>query len=426
MGSFFFVTYRKPRPEIYKTIPIHSMYQSTNQLPKELEFILCSIRPQLNHQSLERIIKLAGKIDDWEYIIKTASFQKVMPLLYQNLKINCPHVVPKKVLERMRVYSVTNARRNLFFSHELLKIINLFEEQSIIAIPFKGPILAQSLYSDISMRLFSDLDILVSKKDVKKAIWILSSIGYNPAAKLTSEQLKVYMNSEYSIVFFKDNSNNVVDLHWELTGRYSPYSFDLELLESRLDTTVFMERRVYQPSSEDLLLYLCIHGSKDCWRNLDGIASVSKLIFSRSDIDWARLEKRAKYLHCGRILHVGLFLAARYFCVTLPENIKKGVDEDPMVKTIAMEVTRNLFSDKFNLNKGEENTNFSIFHLKVKDKMADKISYLISLIFKPTRYEWKCFCLPSRISFLYYLLRPCLLAFGTLKLIVNRSHTKTS
>jgi len=59
---------------------------------------------------------------------------------------------------------LTNAASNVFLTNKLFEILNLFKENDILALPFKGPVLAESVYGDISLRKFVDLDILVHKR----------------------------------------------------------------------------------------------------------------------------------------------------------------------------------------------------------------------------------------------------------------------
>ncbi|GAG91885.1 unnamed protein product, partial [marine sediment metagenome] len=84
-----------------------------------------------------------------------------MPLLYQSLKKTCPEAVPDDTLEQLRAYFLTNAKRNLFLTGKLLRLLELLKDNGILAVPFKGPVLAESVYGDLSLRQFADLDILV-------------------------------------------------------------------------------------------------------------------------------------------------------------------------------------------------------------------------------------------------------------------------
>ena len=76
----------------------------------------------------------------------------------------------------------TNLRRGLWFASELLRITHHLAKKEIRAIPYKGPVLAQSAYGDLALRHFSDLDLLISPRDFDQAknalslLWIFGKL----------------------------------------------------------------------------------------------------------------------------------------------------------------------------------------------------------------------------------------------------------
>jgi len=112
-----------------------------------------------------------------------------MPLLYRSLKKTCQQAVPSTYLEQLRDLFLTNAARNVFLTAKLLELLDLFKENNIAALPFKGPVLAESIYGDISLRQFVDLDVLVHKRDALKARNLLLAHGYQPEIKCTLNRI---------------------------------------------------------------------------------------------------------------------------------------------------------------------------------------------------------------------------------------------
>ena len=56
--------------------------------------------------------------------------------------------------------------------------MKLLESNGINAIPYKGPVLANLAYGNLSFREFGDIDILINKSDALKAKEIMISNGY--------------------------------------------------------------------------------------------------------------------------------------------------------------------------------------------------------------------------------------------------------
>ena len=77
------------------------------------------------------------------------------------------------------VFTVTLAIHALYLTAELLRILRLLDAHAIRAVPLKGPALAQSLYGDLALREFCDLDVLVQETDLRKARGLLEAQGYH-------------------------------------------------------------------------------------------------------------------------------------------------------------------------------------------------------------------------------------------------------
>src|SRR5262249_45157814 len=140
--------------------------------------------------------------------------------------------VPKEIFDRLRNYSRFNARRNLLLTSELYKILDVFSERGILAVPFKGPVLAARAYRNLFIRQFDDLDILVPKRDVIRARNILIAQGFRPRFQLNSKEEAAYLES--GCAFTLDRCPVTVDLHWEIIAKDFSPRFDLEGLWERL------------------------------------------------------------------------------------------------------------------------------------------------------------------------------------------------
>ena len=51
----------------------------------------------------------------------------------------------------------------MLMSAELIRIMKLLEKNDIKALAFKGPVLSQMVYGDITLRQYVDLDVLIRK-----------------------------------------------------------------------------------------------------------------------------------------------------------------------------------------------------------------------------------------------------------------------
>src|SRR5215470_5053411 len=232
----------------------------------EIELLLCCARTHLDAQTLERTKVLLQQPIDWQHLTRIALMHGVMPLLYRSLRKISPEAIPANSLDQLRKYFQANVQHSIFLTAELLKLLTLFENNDIEAIPFKGPVLAASVYQDLSLRQFGDLDILVHKEDVASAVGLILSHGYRGGAEddnpLENDHEDVaYLGPRY-YTFFHPDRRVRVDLQWRVAEQYFSFSLDKEQLWRRLVAVSIGGRAVLTFAPTDLLLILCIHGSK--------------------------------------------------------------------------------------------------------------------------------------------------------------------
>src|SRR6185369_4684982 len=120
--------------------------------------------------------RTSGGDVDWEYLFQLARRHSIVPLVYSQLKVG-----PPEVLAKFKQHYIENAARNTVLTAELCRLINLFRDEEIEAIAYKGPALALFAYGDVALRRFVDLDVIVRKSDVLKAREILLKEGYTPS-----------------------------------------------------------------------------------------------------------------------------------------------------------------------------------------------------------------------------------------------------
>ena len=391
----------------------------------ETDLLLCCARACITPDIAEHIHSLVQQDIDWEYLLKTSLHHRVMPLLYQSFKKTCPEEIPEKVLTQLQSYYLSNAKRNLRLTARLLEILNLFNNNNILAVPFKGPVLAKCIYGDISLRQFSDLDILIHPNDALKARSVLMANNYQPEIKLDDKQFRIYLKTKEAFTFICNERNVFLDLHCGLKAGNSSFSIHSNIFDNHLKPVVIEGHKVKSLPIEEMLLYLCIHGALHCWSSLGWISCVAELIRSNPDLNYERITQMVRRVKYERIFFLGLFLAQDLLGAEPPQNIKKDLNKDPKIKSLAMEVYRNLFFNNGTSTNNEISDKFSFFHIKVRDRFSEKIRYIIRSAMYPTKVDWRRFPVPASISFLLYLLRPARLLFDLVMVSFKKCFKKT-
>lgn len=339
---------------------------------------------------------------DWEEVIKLALYHMIMPLVYLELKNNYAHLVPGVVLEQLRQHFADISKYNVHLTGRLINLLTLFEAKGIAAVPFKGPVLAQSLYGNIAFRQFSDLDLLIHKRDVCKTRALLLAEGFKPQFQLTPRQQSKFIKIRNEDQFFRDDGTTV-DLHWALIPRYFATQFDLDYLRDRLKSTKLADKEMPTLSTEDMLLFLCIHASKHGWDRLSLIRDVALLIHSDQSIDWSRAIRQAKAQRCERMLFLALYQAKDLFRIELPGEVAESMQQDSALNSLVERIYIRFLSDVDSSPHFFEN---QLFPLRAMDRSWDKFRYSFDALLTPTPLEWQLISLPRGFSPLYYLIRP--------------------
>ncbi len=335
---------------------------------------------------------------------------RMTPLLYWHLGVDDSGAVPKHVLEVLRAHFHDNNLRNLRLTGELLKITRAFEAHGIPVVPFKGPTLAALAYESLGLREFADLDILVHKQDVSRARELLASMGYRRQDRVAGAREAAFLKTRREYVFAREGGV-VVELHWALTPRILAFRLKPEDLWDRVEKITLGRDAVLTLSTEDTLLFLCVHGSKHFWYRLAWICDVAELLRARETIDWGQLTERARQMGAQRTLFLGLLLANELLGATLPRTISEKIRADRAVKPLSRQVQGWLFqepgetSDVFAKGLDEE-SGFHPFRVKVRERLRDKVLYSARAALTPTPEDWELLPLPQPFFPLYYVLRP--------------------
>jgi len=366
------------------------------------QLLLWCARTTAVPQVVARLRELAATEVDWEYLFLLARRHAVVPLVYVQLERHAPALVPPHVLARFKKHYVENSARNTILTAELCRLISLFNDAGIEAIPYKGPVLALFAYGNIALRRFVDLDVIVRKSDVLKAREILLNEGYKPAKSLSLSQQEHLLRTQHNMQFSRDQHQLIVELHWEVAPHLFASTVNGERLWQDLITIDLNGTRVKTFTAEDLLFSLCVHGSRHLWERLSWICDVAELIARRA-LDWTALLERAASADTERMFLLGVYLAKRLLDAPLPAEVQQRCDSDPRLLSLADRIVEHLFNGPTHVPA----TSREIFkyNIGVRKTLSARARYVLYM-FRPTDSDVSSRSFPSSLNFAYYLTRP--------------------
>jgi len=348
----------------------------------------------------DELRSLTAQQIDWDHLIALAYAHGLLPLL--NHHLSSVDLIPAHVRSHLKRESVTNSQNVLHLAGKQLRIHKLFKEHGIPVAIFKGSLLAQMAYGEISLRQAGDIDLLVNPRDFAQARSLLESLGYEMTPRLTSAQLASHLNNHCEIQFMRDEWFTVVDLHWDLAPRSFVFGLKAHEVMSRLQSVSLAGTNVETFGAEDLLLYQAMHGAKHLWRRLEWISCLAESLRATQSINWDTLVDRAAKAHATRILALGLRLVEQFSNVPLPAHVLNSVDPDKTMQRMATQIGTQLFTTF----GPAESTETNLYNLRIMDRKRDVLVSALRSIFVPTLPDWQSLALPASLHSLYYAYRP--------------------
>lgn len=368
----------------------------------EVELLVTCARARLDATRTERVKELLAKDIDWEYLLRLANRHGLQPLLHWHLNSVGAESVPQPHLQSLRIAFQRVSALNIFLTHELQRLLSLFASNNVRAVPYKGPALAFQLYGNVALRQFGDLDILVHPLDLLRARDLLLTEDYAQLPPLTNGQQAVLLRTQCNLPFTRDRNRMIVELHWSVSAPRFARPFETDDFWARLKDGQLEDISIKVPAPEDLLLALCIHGSKHLWERFAWICDIAGLIESQPDLNWKQLVTQARATGSERMLFLGLYLAVDLLDARPPAEVEEVLKDDPVVAELATDIVRYLFTPDLTPSGM---TGYFLFQLKARRRLRDKFNYL-RFALTPTEEDLVRLRLPAPLTFIYYLVRP--------------------
>jgi hypothetical protein len=333
----------------------------------------------------------------------------VFPAVVRNLRrLGWPHV-PEGIRKELEAAERFNAVRNRLLARGLATILGRFARAGIPVIPLKGVALAEALYGDVSLRVCSDVDVLVPRHAVRHAIELLHADGFRDAdryhARTTEVDLLLRSNMEYCLVSPPASFHYVLELHWDIAWRWRADSEMVDHLwtDARPGTVLGADAWVLSPEWE--LLYLALHAARHRWSALKWLVDIHEICV-RGRIDWAGVEDRAQRFGLERALHLTLGACRTLLGTPLPPELEAHAPPRRLKVLRAAPVTVGGWLE-------------ALSAVWLFSRPVDKMRYLGRLLLRPTLAEWSVVRLPSPLRFLYYGLRPLRLGLASGRAMVR-------
>lgn len=305
---------------------------------------------------------------DWKHFLQLVAYHGVTPLVFRTLSALCPELVPRDALDELRRRSQARILLNRALAQELAEVCQAFEEQGVEVIALKGAPLALSAYQDLGLREFDDLDLVVPQVRLADAQAVLTSVGFRPLSRFRDEFQPSHFDEPYH-AYVKENRPLPVDLQWVMAHQHFMFRLDRPEFWRRRVPMKLANKTVHVLEPEDLLIVLCVHGSKHAWEQLKWVCDVAELLRSHPGLDWDRIVARAVEWRCRRLLSLGLEIARRVLDAPLPQAVAESVSADSDIQRLVSRMPATLL---VHIHEGVKEEQAVALYFTLKDSWLER------------------------------------------------------
>jgi Uncharacterised nucleotidyltransferase len=349
----------------------------------------------------EELQRLSVHVRNWESLLELAQEHRVSSIMFSRLA-KIEEAVPPAAQQQLRAAYDRNMFHSLANAAELIAVLKEFGRENIPAMPFKGVVLAASIYHDLTMRSAGDLDLLIHYRDLRQVTGILLHRGYQLTTPTRDDGTPAVQHF-YEYHFERAADGMVLEIRWRLELTQPRFRRDLGMdwIWPYRRTTILAGAEVPDMSPEITMLVLCMHGSKHAWSRLSWIYDVAQLLRVSPSLDWQQTIKEAEQTGLWRSLALGTLLAHRVCDAPVPKKIMRGFESETAVRNLSDYIEQNLFEAPGSPPPGRVPYNLQLLDL------ADRIGYFFSFdSLRPNERDQAAIPLPKSLHFLYYLIRP--------------------
>lgn len=397
-------------------------------LSGEQQALLACLRVPLSEAEAQHLRALCEGGLDWDVLLGLALRHRVQPVVFWNLQaVGWPHV-PAWAREHLSGAFHIHASHTFALARELLHVGELLKEAGVPMVSLKGPALALSAYGSVALRQFGDLDILVPRSQVLVARRALQQDGYRSRLELARAQEEAHLRDDSVFDLVRDEGLDgrptALELHWALTARAFARPISFGQVQLRLRPGPMLGGTTQHLDGADLMLILCVHGTKHLWERLQWITDIAQVLRQYAApeagrsvspaLDLDRVRGLACRFRVERMVALGLILAHDVLEAPVPPQVLGWARSLPAVESLAAQVRAGLFSEH-EASEGEGALAGSWFLMRAMDCWQDRARFALHVATTPPAEDRAALVLPGALERLRPIVRSAGLVSAQLK-----------
>jgi hypothetical protein len=345
---------------------------------------------------------------DWTSIVELALHHRITPNLLAALESVPIELVPEQILVALQTYCEVMRAKGDAIQRELFALLDALSVRGVVAVPFKGAVLGEFLRCSNGDRAPGDIDLLARPQDVSSVRDVLVSRGYRDAGQgarakpLARVARDLYERCQCEYQYVRDTDDIVVEPHWGLSQWPLALDADYEGMLDRAHPVQMFGRTVFTLGDEDLLVALCIHGTKHKWHRLSWIRDVAGLLETSPGMDLHRVLAEARSRGYERVVLMSLAVAREFAGAQLPTRTATRVARDRTLVSLLDDIRCRIFDPAA---PEPRNDRVDTFRIRMRERSSDRMKYVIRTLFSPRRHHLELCALPPGFGWGYFAIK---------------------
>jgi hypothetical protein len=315
---------------------------------------------------------------------------------------------------RLEALHVQSAQRAITQAAQLFRLLDRFAAEGITALSVKGPVWAERLYGDVTLRHWVDLDVVVPFADAAVAAGLLLSEGFVSDSPYPWRVLQP-TGQEGELQFRTRRNDASVDLHWQLGVGQSRGALSGETLVAHAVPVEILGRPVLTTSPADTFLLTCLHGTRHRWDSIELLLGLVVQIRRLAAEEWPALMEAAEEAGCRRRVTIAVAHACDVFDLSVPALVSDALESDGLARAFLATLTPERLAGEPAVGRREHFSSL-LWTLAQEDSAAGNLGHLATRFFLPGPEDWEAYSLPQGLDTLYWVLRPARLLLKTVQM----------
>ena len=265
----------------------------------QLLYLCMRLNFQSRHQEAVQLI-CQDASPRWTLILDIAKQHGVTPLLYRNLLQNPgpDFAIPKDVAEKIRLANIGNILTKEPRKKGLVDALAYLNQRSYQVMAIKGLALELLVYRYPWHTMTRDFDLVINVKPDELSKSELQNINH------------ALHNKGIEHDFYQHHD---IDINGTIAIDYTAVWSDARMIS-------FQGQNLWVMCPEDLLISLCTNACRKRYVRLKQLFDLAETVAAYPDLDWQRLEEKARSYNCLAIVYTALRVTKRTIGCELPDS----------------------------------------------------------------------------------------------------------